>query len=193
MRRAPLHAFLISTGLVALAEIGDRTQILSIFLAARYRRPLLILAGIFAATVASQLVAVALGVWLGSALKGPWMRWALGLSFFGFAAWTLVPEKLDEDEAPKERGHGSVLLTTFVSFFLAEVGDKTQIVGAALGARFGSVLWVTAGATLGMMLANAPAVYLGKMAATRLPVRPLRYVAAAAMVAQGIWTLVAPP
>ena len=187
-----MHAFLISTGLVALAEIGDRTQILSILLAARYRRPLLIVAGIFAATVASQLVAVALGVWFGEALKGPWMRWILGLSFFGFAAWTLVPEKLDEEDAPKERGHGSVFLTTVVSFFLAEVGDKTQIVGAALGARFQSLLWVTAGATLGMMIANVPAVYLGEMAATRLPVRPLRYVAAAAMAAQGAWTLFGP-
>jgi putative Ca2+/H+ antiporter (TMEM165/GDT1 family) len=187
-----LHAFLISAGLVALAEIGDRTQILSILLAARYRRPIPIIAGILAATIANHLVAVALGAWLGDALKGPWMRWVLGISFFAFAAWTLVPDKLSEDESPKERGHGSVFLTTLVSFFFAEIGDKTQIVAAALGARFQAILWVTAGTTLGMMLANVPAVYLGEMAATRLPVRPLRFVAAAAMAAQGAWTLFAP-
>ena len=187
-----MHAFLISAGLVALAEIGDRTQILSILLAARYRRPIPIIAGIFAATVANHIVAVALGAWLGEALKGPWMRWILGLGFFGFAAWTLVPDKLDAEEAPKDRGHGSVFLTTLISFFLSEIGDKTQIVAAALGARFQAILWVTAGTTLGMMLANVPAVYVGEMAATRLPVRPLRYVAAAAMAAQGAWTLIAP-
>ena len=184
-----MHALLISAGLVALAEIGDKTQILSILLAARYRRPLPIIAGILVATLGNHLLAVAVGAWLGDAMKGPWMRWVLGLAFLGFAAWTLVPDRLSEDEAPKVRGGGSVFLTTLVSFFLAEMGDKTQIVTAALGARFHLILWVAAGTTLGMMLANVPAVIVGEMAATRLPVRPLRYLAAAALLAQGLWTL----
>ena len=186
-----MHALLISAGLVALAEIGDKTQILSILLAARYRRPWPILAGILLATIANHLAAAALGKLLGGFLQGPWMKWILGAAFLGFAAWMLVPDKLDEDDEPKERGHGSVFLTTLVSFFIAEIGDKTQIVTAALGARFQQVLWVAAGTTLGMMIANVPAVIIGERAATRLPVKPLRYLAAAALVAQGVWTLVA--
>lgn len=187
-----MHELLISAGLVALAEIGDRTQILSILLAARYRRPLPILAGILVATVAIHVVSVALGVLLGDFLRGPWMKWFLGAAFLGFAAWTLVPEKLEEDDEPKSVGHGSVFLTTLVAFFLAEVGDKTQIVAMALGARFHQILWVAAGTTIGMMIANAPAVYVGEMAASRLPVKPIRYLAALAMAAQGVWTLVSP-
>ena len=188
-----MHALLISAGLVALAEIGDRTQILAILLAARYRRSVPILAGIFAATVAIHVASVALGVLIGDFLRGPWMKWILGATFLAFAAWTLVPEKLSDDEQPKAVGHGSVFLTTFVAFFLAEVGDKTQIVAMALGARFRDVLWVASGTTIGMMIANVPAVYLGEMAATRLPVKPMRYISAAALAAQGVWTLVAPP
>ncbi len=185
-----MHALLISAGLVALAEIGDKTQILSILLAARYRRPLPILAGVLVATLANHLAAAALGKLLGAFLQGPWMKWILGAAFIGFAAWTLVPDKLDADESPKDRGQ--VFVTTLVSFFVAEIGDKTQIVTAALGARFQQVLWVAAGTTLGMMIANVPAVIVGERAATRLPVRPLRYLAAAALVAQGVWTLLAP-
>ena len=187
-----MEAYLISAGLVALAEIGDRTQILSILLAARYRKPLPILAGILVATIANHLAAAALGSVASGLLHGPWMKWALGASFILFAGWTLVPDKLDEDEAPKDIGHGSVFLTTVVAFFLAEMGDKTQIVTIALGARFHQILWVAAGTTTGMMLANGPAVYLGHAAATRLPVKPLRFVAAAALLAQGIWVLASP-
>jgi putative Ca2+/H+ antiporter (TMEM165/GDT1 family) len=185
-----LHALLISAGLVALAEIGDKTQILSILLAARYRRPLPILAGIFLATIANHLAAAAFGKLLGGLLQGPWMKWILGAAFIGFAAWTLVPDKLAEDESPKD--HGQVFVTTLVSFFVAEIGDRTQIVTAALGARFQQILWVAAGTTLGMMIANVPAVIAGERAATRLPVKPLRYLAAAALLAQGVWTLIAP-
>ena len=177
---------------MALAEIGDKTQILSILLAARYRKPLPILVGILVATLANHLAAAAFGALLGRFLNGPWMKWILGAAFIAFAAWTLVPDKLDEDEAPKERGHGSVFLTTLVSFFMAEIGDKTQIVTAALGARFHEILWVAGGTTIGMMIANTPAVYVGEMAASRIPVKPLRYVAAAALLAQGVWTLLAP-
>ena len=187
-----MHAFLISAGLVALAEIGDRTQILSILLAARYRRPIPILAGIFVATVAIHVTSAALGVLIGDFLRGPWMKWILGGAFLIFAAWTLVPEKLSDEDEPKAVGHGSVFLTTLVAFFLAEIGDKTQIVAMALGARFKDVFWVASGTTIGMMIANVPAVYVGEMAATRLPVKPMRYIAAAALAAQGVWTLLAP-
>jgi len=187
-----LHALLISAGLVALAEIGDKTQILSILLAARYRRPIPILAGIFVATIAIHVASVALGVLIGDFLHGPWMKWILGAAFLGFAAWTLVPDKLTNEEQPTAVGHGSVFLTTLVAFFLAEIGDKTQIVAMALGARFRDVLWVAGGTTIGMMIANVPAVYVGEMAASRLPVRPMRYIAAAALAAQGVWTLLAP-
>jgi putative Ca2+/H+ antiporter (TMEM165/GDT1 family) len=187
-----VEAYLISAGLVALAEIGDRTQILSILLAARYRKPLPILAGVLAATVANHLAAAALGSFAGGFLHGPLMKWVIGGSFIVFAGWTLVPETLGEEDAPKEVGHGSVFLTTLVAFFMAEMGDKTQIVTIALGARFHQILWVAAGTTTGMMLANGPAVYLGHAAATRLPVKPLRYLAAAALLAQGVWVLASP-
>ncbi|MFI4936021.1 MAG: TMEM165/GDT1 family protein [Caulobacterales bacterium] len=183
-----MQAYLISAGLVALAEIGDRTQILSILLAARYRKPLPIIAGILVATVANHLMAAALGSFAGGLLHGPWVKWILGAAFIGFAFWTLVPDKLEEDDRP--RSHGSVFVTTVVTFFMAEMGDKTQIVTIALGARFHEILWVAAGTTTGMLIANVPAVYIGEMAATRLPVKPLRFVAAAALFAQGIWVLV---
>jgi Ca2+/H+ antiporter, TMEM165/GDT1 family len=187
-----VEAYLISAGLVALAEIGDRTQILSILLAARYRKPLPILAGILAATVANHLAAATLGSLASGFLHGPWMKWVLGASFIIFAGWTLVPDKISEEDRPKEIGHGSIFLTTLVTFFLAEMGDKTQIVTIALGARFHQILWVAAGTTTGMMLANTPAVYLGEMAGARLPVKPIRFVAAAALLAQGIWVLASP-
>lgn len=187
-----MEAYLICAGLVALAEIGDRTQILSILLAARYRKPVPILAGVLVATVANHLAAAAVGSFAGGFLHGPWLKWILGVSFIGFAAWTLVPDKLSADDEPKDVGHGSVFLTTLVAFFLAEMGDKTQIVTIALGARFHEILWVAAGTTTGMLIANAPAVYLGQMAATRLPVKAMRFVAAAALLAQGIWVLASP-
>ncbi|HEY3799236.1 MAG TPA: TMEM165/GDT1 family protein [Caulobacteraceae bacterium] len=187
-----MHALLISLGLVALAEIGDKTQLLSMVLSARYRKPWPILAGILAATVVNHLLSVAFGALLGNFLNGPWMKWVLGIGFIVFAAWTLVPDKMDDDDAPKEVGHGSVFLTTLVSFFAAEVGDKTQVVAIALGARFPTeVLWVAGGTTLGMMLANAPVVWLGHRLADRIPVKLMRYVAAAALLAQGVWTLLA--
>ncbi len=187
-----MHALLISAGLVALAEIGDKTQLLSMFLAARYRKPLPILAGVLAATIANHLAAAWLGSLAASLLNGPWMKWVLGIGFFVFAGWILIPDKVAEDEMPREAGHGSVFLTTLFSFFMAEMGDKTQIVTAALGARFHTVLWVAAGTTLGMMIANVPAVYAGHFVSHRLPVKPIRYVAAIALAAQGVWTLLSP-
>jgi putative Ca2+/H+ antiporter (TMEM165/GDT1 family) len=186
-----MNAFLISAGLVALAEIGDKTQLLAILLAARFRRPWPILGGILAATVANHLLAATVGALAGAFLQGPWVRWALGLAFIAFAAWTLVPDKIDEDEDPKVRGGGSIFASTAIAFFLVEMGDKTQIATVALAARFHEIAWVAAGTTLGMMLADGPAVFLGEVAATRLPLKLMRLLAAFAFAALGVWTLVA--
>ena len=184
-----MEAFLISVGLVALAEIGDKTQLLAIVLAARYGRPWPILAGILAATLANHGLASAVGVYAGGLLDGPWMRWVLGIAFLGFAAWTLIPDKLED----KDSAHGTtagVFVATLVAFFLVEMGDKTQVATVALAARFQSPLLVTAGTTLGMMLANAPAVFIGEAMAEKLPMKWIRIAAASAFAAIGAWVLV---
>jgi putative Ca2+/H+ antiporter (TMEM165/GDT1 family) len=184
-----MEAFLISVGLVALAEIGDKTQLLAIVLAARYGRPWPILAGILVATLANHGLASAIGVYAGGVLDGPWMRWVLGIAFLGFAAWTLIPDRLDD----KDSAHGSsagVFLATLIAFFLVEMGDKTQVATVALAARFQSLLLVTAGTTLGMMLANAPAVFIGEAMAEKLPMKWIRIVAAGAFAAIGVWVLI---
>jgi len=185
-----MDAFLISTGLVALAEIGDKTQLLAIVLAARFGRPWPILAGILIATLANHLLASLVGAYAGDILDGPWMRWGLGLAFLGFAVWTLIPDKLKPHEAPAVSSAG-VFVTALVAFFLVEMGDKTQVATVALAARFQSVVLVTAGTTLGMMLANTPAVFLGEAAAERLPLKWIRIAAAAAFAAIGVWVLIA--
>ena len=184
----PLEAFLISTGVVALAEIGDKTQLLAFILAARFRRPWPIVAGILAATIVNHALAGAAGAWL-MALAGPVaMRWILGASFLAMAAWTLVPDHVDEGEVAPRSGHG-VFLTTVVAFFLAEMGDKTQIATVALAAKYASAVAVVAGTTLGMMLANVPAVFLGDRLLRRMPVRLVHGVAAGLVAALGIATL----
>ena len=183
--------FFVSTGLVAVAEMGDKTQILAMLLAARFRRPVPIIAGIFVATVANHLLAAGVGVAAGEVLKGPWMKWVLGLSFLAFGAWTLIPDKFEDKDAPKDRAGASVFLTTLVTFFLVEIGDKTQIATVALAARFHQVLWVAAGTTVGMMLADVPAVFLSQAAAHRLPFKQIRWVAAASFAVIGVWILVA--
>lgn len=161
-----MDAFLVSTGIVALAEIGDKTQLLAFLLAARFRRPLPIVAGIFVATIANHAFAAAVGA-LVSRLLGPdVMRWVLGVAFLGMAAWIMVPDDLDEDETPLARF--GVFLTTVLAFFVAEMGDKTQVATVALAARYSSAVAVVAGTTLGMMLANVPAVYFGDRIAGRL-------------------------
>jgi putative Ca2+/H+ antiporter (TMEM165/GDT1 family) len=185
-----MEAFLVSAGLVAIAEIGDKTQLLAILLAARFRKPWPILAGILLATLANHALAASLGAVAGHVLQGPWMRWILGAAFIAFAAWALVPDKLEEDEG-EPRAFSSVFLTTLVAFFLVEMGDKTQIATVALGARFHDPLWVTAGTTLGMMAANAPGVFLGGAAANRLPLTWIRRAAAASFAAIGLWILIA--
>jgi putative Ca2+/H+ antiporter (TMEM165/GDT1 family) len=185
-----MQAFLIATGLVALAEIGDKTQLLAFMLAARFQRPLPIVLGIFVATVVNHAAAGALGSWLTGLIGPDVLRWILGLSFIAMAGWMLIPDKLDEDDAPKP-GHG-VFVTTVVAFFLAEMGDKTQIATVALAARFpADFIGVVAGTTAGMMLANVPAVLVGGKLAQKLPVKLVHTVAAVIFAVLGVLTLVA--
>jgi putative Ca2+/H+ antiporter (TMEM165/GDT1 family) len=182
-----MEAFLISTGIVALAEIGDKTQLLAFILAAKFRKPLPIIAGILVATVANHAFAGVLGAWITSQVGPETMRWVLGVSFIGMALWTLVPDKFDEDEAKLARF--GVFGTTLVAFFLAEMGDKTQVATVALAAQYQTIVSVVAGTTLGMMIANVPAVLLGNRIAQRMPVRLVHAVAAAIFAVLGIATL----
>ncbi|GAB3418330.1 TMEM165/GDT1 family protein [Massilia agilis] len=182
-----MEAFLISTGIVALAEIGDKTQLLAFLLAARFRRPLPIVAGILVATIANHAFAAAVGA-LVSELLGPnVMRWVLGLSFLAMAAWILVPDEIDEEESKLAR-YG-VFLTTLIAFFLAEMGDKTQIATVALAARFQSMAAVVAGTTVGMLLANVPAVYFGERIAGKVPLKLVHGLAALIFAVLGVLTL----
>ncbi len=183
-----LEAFTVSTGVVALGEIGDKTQLLALLLAARYRRPLPIIAGILVATLANHAAAGALGTWLTRVIDPPWMRWVLGLSFLAVAVWMLVP-----DEAGDAEGAGSgrlgVFGVTVVAFFLAEMGDKTQIATVMLAARYDALLAVTAGTTLGMMIANVPAVLLGDKAVKFVPIEWVHRIAAAVFAVIGVAVL----
>ena len=173
-----LEAFLVSTGIVALAEIGDKTQLLSFVLAARFRRPWPIVWGILVATLANHALAGAAGTWVVTMLGPDALRWVLGLSFLAMAAWMLKPDELDEDDAKAPANLG-VFGTTLVAFFLAEMGDKTQIATVALAAKYGAWAAVVVGTTLGMMLANVPAVLLGERITKLVPVRVVHAVAAA--------------
>ncbi|MES2032895.1 MAG: TMEM165/GDT1 family protein [Pseudomonadota bacterium] len=186
-----MEAFLVSTGLVAIAEIGDKTMLLAIVLAARFRKPVPILLGILVATIANHALAATVGALAGDWLQGPWMKWVLGIAFLAFAGWALIPDKFEDDEAPSAVKAGSVFLTTAIAFFFVEMGDKTQVATVALAARFHEILWVAAGTTAGMMLANAPAVFIGEAAAQRLPLKYIRWTAAACFAAIGLWILVA--
>lgn len=172
-----MEAFWVSVGLVSLAEMGDKTQLLSVVLAARFKRPWPILAGILVATLLNHALAGAAGAWVMATLGPVVMRWVLGLSFLAMAAWILVPDRLDEDDAQTSPRWG-VFGATAVAFFLAEMGDKTQVATVALGAQYASLVGVVLGTTVGMMLANAPAVWLGERLTRRIPVRTLHRVAA---------------
>ena len=182
-----MEAFLISTGVVALAEIGDKTQLLALVLAAKFRKPLPIILGILAATLANHALAGVVGAWIASAVGPEVMRWALGISFLAMGVWTLIPDKLEDarERAPRFGVFG----TTLVAFFLLEMGDKTQIATVALAAKFSSLVGVIAGTTLGMMLANVPAVLLGEVAARKLPMRLVHGVAAAIFIVLGVAVL----
>jgi putative Ca2+/H+ antiporter (TMEM165/GDT1 family) len=182
-----LEAFLVSTGVVALAEIGDKTQLLALLLAARYRKPLPIILGILVATLLNHALAGMVGAWLAATIGPRAMRWILGSSFIAMAAWMLVPDKVDDlEEKPPRYG---VFVATLVAFFLVEIGDKTQIATVALAAKYASLVAVVAGTTLGMMLANVPAVLLGEVAARKLPMKLVHGIAAAIFLALGIAVL----
>src|SRR5690606_2989586 len=182
-----MDAFLVSTGVVALGEIGDKTQLLAMVLAARYHRPVLIVLGVLMATRADRALAGLAGQLVARLLDPTVLQWLLGISFLLMAGWLLIPDKLDEAPAPM-RGLG-VLAATITLFFLAEMGDKTQIATVALAARYDSLVAVVGGSTLGMMLANVPAVYFGARAADRLPARLIHGIAAVLFASLGGLTL----
>lgn len=183
-----MDALLTSTLLVALAEIGDKTQLLSFVLAARLRRPWAIIAGIFVATVANHALAGSVGAWVASLLSPGILRWSVGILFIAFGLWTLKPDTLDDDETPKTLARGA-FITALIAFFLAEMGDKTQFATVALAARFDSLAAVVLGTTLGMMIANVPAVLIGEKLAHRLPLDWIRRLAALVFVLTGGATL----
>jgi putative Ca2+/H+ antiporter (TMEM165/GDT1 family) len=184
-----MEAFLISTGIVALAEIGDKTQLLAFLLAAKFKKPWPIVAGISVATIANHAGAGALGAWITAAVGPQIMRWVLGIGFIAMAIWTLIPDKIDEDEAGSTRSRFGVFGTTVIAFFLAEMGDKTQIATIALAAQYNAFYAVVAGTTLGMMIANVPAVFLGSKIANKVPVRLVHGIAALIFAVLGVATL----
>ncbi|HEU5134908.1 MAG TPA: TMEM165/GDT1 family protein [Steroidobacteraceae bacterium] len=183
-----MEALLVSTGVVALAEIGDKTQLLALILATRFRRPVPIVLGIFVATLANHAFASAVGNWLVQVIGAGALRWILGTSFLAMAAWSLIPDSAPDESATAPRF--GVFLTTVVAFFLVEMGDKTQIATVALAAQFHSMLWVVLGTTLGMMLANVPVVYLGDALIKRVPLKWVRVAAALMFASLGLYVLV---
>ncbi|HEX5353864.1 MAG TPA: TMEM165/GDT1 family protein [Rhodanobacteraceae bacterium] len=183
-----LQAFLVSLGAVALAEIGDKTQLLSLVLAAKFRKPWPICIGILVASLLSQAVAAELGAWLAHWMTPEVQRWLIGVSFLVVAAWALLPEKKEDVEPGPTRGRG-VFTATLIAFFLAELGDRTQIATAVLGAHYQPLWQVIAGGTAGMLVANVPVVWLGARFAARLPLRTARLAAAALFAALGVWIL----
>lgn len=182
-----MEAFLISTGIVALAEIGDKTQLLAFVLAARYRQPALIILGILLATLANHAFAAALGAWVAAQVPPELLRWVLGLSFIAMAVWTLIPDKLDDEDT--RFGRWGVFGITFVAFFLAEMGDKTQVATAALAAQYAAFVPVVMGTTLGMMIANVPAVLVGERFTQAISIRLVHAIAAGLFALIGLATL----
>ena len=183
-----MEAFLVSTGIVALAEMGDKTQLLALILAARFKKPWPIVAGIFVATVVNHALAGAAGAWVTTLIGPQMLHWILGASFLAMAAWMLVPDKLDAEEDEKPPRYG-VFLTTVIVFFLAEMGDKTQIATVMLAARYDAIVSVVAGTTLGMMLANAPVVWLGERVTRLVPLRAVHIVSAIIFAGLGLAAL----
>ncbi len=184
-----MEAYLVATGIVALAEIGDKTQLLSLLLAARFRRPWPIVWGIFVATLANHALAGAVGHWVMRVLGPDVLRWVLGASFIAMAVWMLIPDRLDDDDAPAAAPRLGVFGTTLLAFFLAEMGDKTQVATVALAAQYPQWLAVVAGTTLGMMLANAPVVWFGDRLVRRVPIRLVHGVSALIFLALGVLAL----
>lgn len=185
-----MYEFLISTAIVALAEMGDKTQLLALLLAARFRKPLPILLAILAATLINHGLSAALGQWITTILSPEILRWILALGFIGMAIWMLIPDQLDdENESINKWQKYGVFGATFILFLLAEIGDKTQIATVALAARFDSIFWVMIGTTLGMMIANAPAVFVGNKMAEKLPVSLIHKIGALIFLIIGVSTL----
>ncbi|WP_407409758.1 TMEM165/GDT1 family protein [Acinetobacter sp.] len=185
-----MYEFLLSTAIVALAEMGDKTQLLALLLAARYQKPVPILIAILLATIINHGLSAALGQWVTTVMSPEILLWIISLGFIGMALWMLVPDELgDETESINKWQRYGVFGATFILFFLAEIGDKTQIATVALAARFDSLVWVMLGTTLGMMLANAPAVFIGNKLADKLPISLIHKVSAVIFLSIGIWTL----
>lgn len=184
-----MDALLTSTTLVALAEMGDKTQLLAMLLATRFRKPVPIIMGILFATLANHFLAALVGRSIADILTQDWFRYAVAASFIAMAAWTLIPDEIDEDEPLKAPSKAGVFLTTLIAFFLVEMGDKTQVATVALGAQFENVFAVTAGTTLGMMIANVPAVIFGEALAKKVPMRALQIGAALLFLALGLWMI----
>ena len=186
-----MEAFFVSTAIVALAEMGDKTQLLALVLAARFRKPWPIVLGILVATLANHGLAGALGAWVTTVVGPQVLRWILGVSFIAMAVWMMIPDKLDEGDADGAPRWG-VFGTTLVAFFLAEMGDKTQIATVMLAAQYNAYLWVVAGTTLGMMLANAPVVWLGDRITRLVPIRVVHGVSAVIFLVLGLVAIFAP-
>jgi putative Ca2+/H+ antiporter (TMEM165/GDT1 family) len=182
-----MEAFLVSTGVVALSEIGDKTQLLALMLAARYRQPLPIILGILVATLINHTIAGAIGAWITTVVGEQVLRWILGASFLAMAVWVMIPDKLDDDDTKRLRL--GVFGTTVLTFFLAEIGDKTQIATVALAAKYATIVPVVAGTTLGMLLADVPAVLLGSRVATRIPQKLVHAIAAVIFAVLGVLVL----
>lgn len=183
-----LESLFVSTGVVALAEIGDKTQLLAFLLAARFKKPLPIILGILAATLVNHGLAGALGAWITASVSPNILRWVLGLSFVGMAIWTLIPDKIEEEESLMAQKFG-VFGATLVTFFLAEMGDKTQIATVALAAHYAAPLLVVAGTTLGMLIADVPAVFAGDKLAAKIPMKLVHSIAAGVFAVLGVMTL----
>jgi Ca2+/H+ antiporter, TMEM165/GDT1 family len=183
-----MEALYISTGVVALAEMGDKTQLLAFILAARFKKPVPIILGILCATLVNHGLAGALGAWITSVISPEVMRWVLGLSFIGMAIWTLIPDKIEEEETQVAQKLG-VFGATLVTFFLAEMGDKTQIATVALAAHYGAPLLVVIGTTLGMLIADVPAVFVGNKFAEKIPMKLVHSIAAGIFAVMGLLTL----
>ncbi len=184
-----MEAFLTSAALVALAEMGDKTQLLAMLLATRFRRPAPIILGIFCATIANHFLAALVGHSIAGVLTQPWFRYAVAASFILMAGWTLIPDSIDADAPLAAPSKAGVFMTTLIAFFLVEMGDKTQVATVALGAQFDNLLAVTAGTTFGMMAANIPAVLFGEALAKRVPMRALQIGAALLFLGLGLWMI----
>ena len=183
-----IESLFVSTGVVALAEIGHKTQLLAFLLATRFKKPLPIIAGILVATILNHAMAGALGAWITATLSPDILRWILGLSFLGMAVWTLIPDKIEEEEMQVARKFG-VFGATLITFFLAEMGDKTQIATVAMAAHYPDPVLVVIGTTLGMLIADVPAVFIGDRFAARIPMKLVHGIAAAMFAVMGLATL----